>query len=129
LSGQESVYNLKFLMRIENPDKVTQDAIIAGTEWLNNHKVFDIDIISVPDTTNTRGYDRITTTKPGHVMWARFYDLETEKPIFVGRDGQKRDEFMDIESERRGGYAYYGTWAKSLIEKDFPAWKKRVGIR
>ena len=39
----------------------------------------------------------------------------------------KRSEkfIKEIESERRNGYAWYGTWPKNLLEKEFPQWTKK----
>ncbi|HVF97585.1 MAG TPA: pectinesterase family protein, partial [Flavisolibacter sp.] len=60
-------------------------------------------------------------------IWARFYDIETNKPFFTGRDGIKRWDVSHIESERRNGYAWYGTWPQKLLEKDYPVWLKKNG--
>ena len=40
-------------------------------------------------------------------LWARFYDLNTNKPIFVGSDGVPKSNFSEIELERRTGYLWY----------------------
>jgi hypothetical protein len=30
----------------------------------------------------------------------------------------------EIESERRNGYAWYGTWPEKLLKTEYPAWAK-----
>ena len=50
-------------------------------------------------------------------LWARFYEIETNRPFFCGRDGVKKYDIAEIESERRNGYAWYGTWGKSVAER------------
>jgi PelA/Pel-15E family pectate lyase len=62
---------------------------------------------------------------PNGVVWARFYDLETGKPFFSGRDGEKRWNLAEVELERRVGYGWYGTWPKTLLEKKYPNWLKK----
>ena len=32
----------------------------------------------------------------------------------------------EIEYERRNGYSWLGTWPEALIQREYPAWKKRV---
>lgn len=55
---------------------------------------------------------------------ARFYDLDTQQPFYVGRDGIKRTQLKDIEYERRVGYSYLGNYAEGLLEKEYPRWKQ-----
>ena len=62
----------------------------------------------------------------GNILWARFYDLSTQKPFFCGRDGMKHSSVYDIERERRAGYGWY-TNAPAAVLKAYPAWLKKVG--
>jgi len=62
-------------------------------------------------------------------MWARFYELETGKPIFSGRDGVKKYSLAEIESERRKGYSWLGYWPEALLVKEYPAWKAKIAGR
>jgi PelA/Pel-15E family pectate lyase len=70
--------------------------------------------------------DRIIVPTPGAVLWARFYELDTDRPIYVGRDSQVHYQLTEIENERRAGYLYAGVWPEKLLKKDYPAWQKRV---
>jgi pectinesterase len=58
-------------------------------------------------------------------VWARFYDIETNKPFFAGRDGVKKWNLAEIEVERRTGYAWYGTQPQKLFDKVYPSWQKK----
>ena len=58
-------------------------------------------------------------------LWARFYELGTNKPIYVGRDKVIRYDFNGIERERRIGYNYLGEWPAKLILQDYPRWRER----
>jgi hypothetical protein len=62
-------------------------------------------------------------------MWARFYAIETNQPIFSGRDGVIRPRLADIEIERRTGYSWVGDYAGSLLAREYPAWQARAGSR
>ena len=46
-------------------------------------------------------------------LWARF-TIETNRPMFSGRDGVKKYSLAEIERERRNGYAWYGNWGESV---------------
>ena len=59
-------------------------------------------------------------------VWARFYEIETMKPIFIGRDSVVRYDVSEIEAERRNGYAWYVSEPNELIEKDYPKWLEKI---
>ena len=60
-------------------------------------------------------------------LWARFYDLDTGKPYYCGRDGVKKSSLAEIEIERRGGYAWLRPWGERLL-KEYPKWAKKNGV-
>lgn len=125
LSGSESVGIVQFLMSIEQPSDAVKKAIRAAVAWFETAKITGIRVEDVADTTQPKGKDRIVVADPSTTLWARFYDLQTNKPFFVGRDSQPKATLAEIENERRTGYAYYGTWPKKLLEKDYPKWEER----
>jgi PelA/Pel-15E family pectate lyase len=49
--------------------------------------------------------------------------------MFCDRDGIPKTSYAAIGHERRNGYAWYGNWAQSLIEKEYPQWEKAKGSR
>jgi PelA/Pel-15E family pectate lyase len=57
------------------------------------------------------------------VIWARFYDMETNEPFFAGRDSQRHKTLAEVENERRIGYAWYGNWPLKLLTTEYPEWK------
>jgi PelA/Pel-15E family pectate lyase len=58
-------------------------------------------------------------------LWARFYELETNRPLYLDRDSVFRYDFTEIGYERRSGYAYHGTWPTPLIATEYPAWRRK----
>jgi PelA/Pel-15E family pectate lyase len=126
LSGMETVGIVRFLMEVEQPSAEVRQAVEAAVAWLEKVKISGYDVRDVPDTKQPRGFDRVLVPEAGATIWARFYDLDTNQPIYVGRDGQKHTQLSDIEVERRTGYAYVGTWPTKLLTKEYPAWQKRV---
>jgi len=55
-------------------------------------------------------------------LWARFYEIGTNRPIFCGRDGIIKYTLAGIEHERRIGYSWYTESPAALLEKDYPRW-------
>jgi len=124
LSGSESVGVVKFLMRYEQQTPEVIKAVEAAIQWFNQSKIIGYKYEDIPDSTLPKGRDRGIIPEAGNVLWARFYDIEANEPFFCGRDGVKRKNVSEIEYERRNGYGWYGTWAKDLLEKDYPNWKE-----
>ena len=127
ISGNESVGIIRFLMTIEKPFDEIKTSIKAAVSWLESVKIVGLRIENIKDVSQPKGKDRIVVLDPNSTIWARFYELETNKPFFAGRNSMVKYSLAEIENERRVGYAYYGTWPATLLAKDYPEWLKRVG--
>ena len=57
-------------------------------------------------------------------LWARFYEIETNRPLFSGRDGVPKYHFAEVEAERRNGYAWYGTWGER-VAVEYGSWSRK----
>jgi PelA/Pel-15E family pectate lyase len=122
LSGMESATILEFLVRQKNPSERMKAAIVAGVKWLNAVQIKGYRYEDVVDVNKPKGYDRLLIPDAKSMVWARFYEIQTNEPFVSGRDGVKKANGNDLEYERRSGYAWYGTWPKQLIENSYPAW-------
>ena len=127
LSGSESVGITRLLMSIDSPSHEMILAIESAVAWFKVATLEGIRLVTVEDKETPKGYDRvIVKEKNAPPLWARFYSLETLRPIFVDRDGVPKASLAEIGYERRNGYAWYGNWPQRLIEQEYPAWKQRV---
>lgn len=111
ISGGESANVLLLLMTIERPSAAVKQAIEAGAAW---YKAVQIDGIRVEHTGTDRVVHPDASAPP---IWARYYEIGSNRPIFVGRDGIIRATLADVEQERRGGYAWYGDWGIAVLER------------
>ncbi len=128
LSGSESVGIVKFLMRIDRPSPEVVQSIEAAVAWFERSKIEGIKVVRQPAPGTPKGYDQVVVhDKDAPPMWARFYDIESNKPIFCSRDGVPRESLADISYERRNGYSWLGNYGQSLLEKDWKKWKERLG--
>jgi len=125
LSGSESVFVVRFLMSVEKPSPAIIASVEGAVAWFQKTKIAGQ---RFEHFTNARGEkDRHITPDPSAPpLWARFYELGTDRPIFIGRDRVIRYALSEIELERRTGYAYYSARAGSLLAKDYPAWCQRL---
>lgn len=130
LSGQESVGVVRFLMEVEKPSPEVVRAIEGAVRWFEGAKLTGLRVETVLDPSLPRGRDRVVVEDPrAGPLWARFYEIGTDRPMFVGRDGVVHDHLADIEHERRLGYSYLGDYAGDLLERDYPKWRERVARR
>ncbi|MCB2379558.1 pectate lyase [Hymenobacter sp. BT635] len=125
LSGMESVGIVQFLMSLDNPSPEVRKSIEAAVAWLQQVKMDGFVMKEIVDASQPSGRDRVIVPEAGGVVWARFYDLETNQPIYVGRDGQKHSKLSEIENERRAGYVYASNWPQKLLTKDYPKWQQK----
>lgn len=127
LSGGESVGIVRFLMQIEQPTPEIIAAVEGAVAWLR--------CVTITGLRYERGM-QADGKKDGWVkpdptagpLWARFCELGTHRPIFIGRDKIVRYALSEIERERRGGYDFYGDWAETLLAEDHPRWVARHKI-
>jgi PelA/Pel-15E family pectate lyase len=102
LVSAESAGLVRVLMRVDDPHTRVRAAVEAAVAWLRAVRI--------------DGRDR----------WARFYEIGSNRPIFAGRDGIVRYRVEEIEQERRDGYSWHGDYAATLLNRDYPAWTKRL---
>jgi len=124
LSGSESVGVVRFLMAIEEPTPEIVAAVEGATEWFRKVAIHGYRVEEFVDEEGQED-KRIVPDPDAPPLWARFYEIGTNRPIFLGRDSVVRYAFTEIEQERRGGYRYYGSWAEDLLEKEYPSWRSR----
>ncbi len=127
LSGSESVGIVKYLMDIKNPTTEIVDAIESAVRWFEKSKINGIRVDTIPLKGAIRGIDRVVVQdKNAPPLWARFYEIPTNRPIFTGRDKVLRNALAEIEIERRTGYQYYTNAPQRLLEVDYPKWKEKI---
>ena len=118
LSGSESAGILRLLMTLDQPGPEVVGAVKAGAEWFESARLTGIRLVR-------EGRNRLVvadTNAPP--LWARFYQIETGQPIFVGRDGVPKYSITEIEAERRNGYAWYGSWGQR-VATDYAEWSRK----
>jgi pectate lyase len=121
LSGAESSGILALLMSLERPGPDVREAIEAGARWYASARLTGIRV------ERGEGGTKVVPDASASPLWARFYQIETNRPIFSGRDGVIRYSLAEIEPERRDGYAWYGRWGEDVARRH-DRWRVRLGL-
>jgi len=126
ISGAESVGIVRFLMSIDRPGPEIIEAVQAAVVWFDQAGLKGIRLIRKQDKSQSSGFDKVVVEDASAPpIWARFYDIETNKPIFCSRDGVPKATLAEISYERRNGYSWLGYYAADLLANDYPAWQKK----
>lgn len=119
LTAGESVGIVRFLMLDPEPSREVVEAVDAAVEWFEANQIKGI------RWERKNGESRVIADRSAPPIWARFYQIETMRPIFIGRDAVIKYDVMQIEAERRNGYAWYVDSPADLLA-DHPKWKAKV---
>jgi PelA/Pel-15E family pectate lyase len=123
LSGSESVGIVEFLMGIDRPAPEVVRSVQAAVEWFRRTKITGIRVIAKPAPGTPKGVDNtVVEDATAPPLWARFYQLGTNRPIFSGRDSVVRYSLAEIEYERRNGYRWYVDRPARLLDEEYPKW-------
>jgi PelA/Pel-15E family pectate lyase len=114
-------------MGIDQPDERVIKSIESAITWFEKAKLTGIRWEQKPDASKSRGYDRVVLKDvDAGPIWARFYEIKTNRPIFIGRDSVIKYDVSEIEEERRNGYSWYVEEPAKLLSKEYPAWQKKL---
>jgi PelA/Pel-15E family pectate lyase len=116
LAAGESAQVLSFLMRLPHPDRKVVAAVYAGAAWFQRTGIRDVAF------RRSGNSGRTLVAAPGAgPIWARYYQIGTDRPIFGDRDKTIHDDVNEISLERRNGYAWFGPSGVRVLE-EFAVW-------
>ncbi len=111
ISGGESANVLLFLMDIKKPSPEVKGAIEAGVQWYRDSQINGLELIKTKEDV------MVQPNNSAPPLWARYYEIETNTPIFAGRDGIIKYNLAEIEQERRRGYQWYNNNGTKVFER------------
>ncbi|MBQ9119852.1 MAG: pectate lyase [Lachnospiraceae bacterium] len=109
ISGSESVAIVKFLMNQEQTPEI-KTAVEAAIQWFKESEAKGIKYVGNPVNGEYFIEDENSS------VWYRFYEIDTNRPIFCDRDGIKKYNIAEIGDERRTGYSWSGTYPQKLLK-------------
>lgn len=124
LATAESVGIVRFLM-LQPVTPEIEKSVKSAIKWF---KTNDIEGYSYNVTKQNGKTVRVLAEDKNSVIWSRFYDIVTNKPLFGDRDGSVKYNYYEVSEERRNGYSWYGDFADKLINKEYPKWLEKNKI-
>ena len=122
LSGQESDNIMLLLMSLPNPSADVVKSIEGAIKWFQKSKIKGIQKEYFTNSEGKKDY-RMIPCEDCPALWARFYELETNRPFFCDRDGIKKYDISEIGHERRNGYSWYNEDGSKVLKR-YEKWKK-----
>lgn len=114
----ESAGIMMFLMQLPDPSPEIVTSVHAAAAWFEKTKLMNVAFKS------TGSDGRHLVSAPGNgPIWARYYEIGDDKPLFGDRDKSIHDTVDEISKERRQGYAWYGDTAKRALQH-YASWSK-----
>ncbi|WP_066439449.1 pectate lyase [Chryseobacterium sp. CCH4-E10] len=118
LATAESVGIVRFLM-LQPVTPEIEKSVKSAVQWFTEN---DIEGYSYNVVKQNGKTVRVLAEDKNSVVWARFYDIHDNRPLFGDRDGSVKYNYNDVSEERRNGYSWFGDFAKKLIDKEYPKW-------
>lgn len=126
----ESADLVMLLMNLDHPSKRVITAVQSAVRWFYDSRIFGIRVDSVPAPEvnyryHSADFDVVVVKDPkAPPIWARFYELGTNRPLFCNRGDKIVYSLAEVDRERRTGYHWYGYVPEEVL-KAYPAWKKK----
>ena len=122
LSGGESVDVVEFLMTRNAPPPEIMAAVEGALDWFGRNALTGL----VKTKRDGRTWYDPDPAAPAR-MWARFYDVKTNRPLFPGaQDGLIYDSFNEMQARNKAGYDFYTDNAEDLLTKKQAKWRKML---
>jgi PelA/Pel-15E family pectate lyase len=119
-SAFESASICQFLMSLPEITPAMSSALADAVAWFERVALHDVE------------WNRATVSGNGLLaapgappLWARLYEIGTDRPIFGDRDRTIHYDVTEVSSERRLGYQWYGVWPQPVVAARLPAARDR----
>jgi len=116
LASAESQSMVEFLMSMDSPSPAIIKSVHAAVVWYEQSKIVG--------KVWERGAATLTDDAKAPPLWARFYEIGTNKPLFGDRDDTVFYDLSKVSKERREGYAWYTTGPNKILTK-YAKWAKK----
>lgn len=116
-TAAESAHILEFLMNLQHPSPAIVEAVNAGITWLNKTE------IQGEVWQRQNGMRALVPAQGAAPLWARYYEISTNRPIFGDRDRTIHDNVQELSTERRNGYAWFSSQPESALER-YAKWQR-----
>ena len=122
IDTRESAEIVLFLMSIENPNDNIINAITKSIQWYKKNMITN----KIPKTfiKKDKYYLHLTDCTECNPIWARFYELDRQIPIFSDRSERIKYDVSQISTERMFSYEWYVDAGNRVLE-EYKIWKQK----
>jgi PelA/Pel-15E family pectate lyase len=123
IASDESIPIVEFLMQLPNPTAEEVASVHAAADWFTATEIFGYRFGSgnnAGDRSSPDGRKLVAVAGAGPI-WARYYQIGTNLPIFGDRDKTIRDDVNELSRERRNGYSWYNAEAVGMLA-EYKTW-------
>lgn len=126
----ESVDIVMMLMSLENPDKRIIESVQSAIKWFEKSKILNTRVKTIQAPPEQTPYkintiDKVVVTdNSAPPIWTRFYEIDSERPLFSDRNSKLLYSMAEVSRERRSGYGWY-TYAPQQALNKYPEWQKK----
>ena len=115
-------------MSIERPSPEVVEAVEAAVDWFRKVAVNGVRVVTVADASLPGGKDRRIVQDAGaKPVWARYYEIGTNKPMFI-EQGVVKYTLAELSHSHRVGHGWIGgRWPAELLATEYPAWRQEQG--
>jgi PelA/Pel-15E family pectate lyase len=114
-AGESARLMLLLMNDLPHPDAAEQRSIRSAAAWFKKTAIYGQSYQRGPD-----GRQLVATPGAGP-LWARYYQIGTDMPIFGDRDKTLHDNVNELSKERRNGYSWYSPESKRALDR-FETW-------
>ena len=93
-------------------------AVYAAIGWIRATAIQDFNWHRTPEG------NKLDPALGAGPIWARYYQIGTDRAIFGDRDKTIHDNVSDLSLERRNGYSWFGAEPKRALER-YAEWQKK----
>ncbi|HEV2325289.1 MAG TPA: pectate lyase [Terracidiphilus sp.] len=125
LTSDESVPVVEFFMSLPDPMPAEIAAVRDAAEWFRKVEIFGYRYGSgnfFSDRRSPQGRMLVAVSGAGPI-WARFYQIGADKPIFGERDKTIHDDVNELSRERRNGYAWFNAEGVAMLA-EYKTWER-----
>jgi PelA/Pel-15E family pectate lyase len=117
-TSSESGTIVLFLMELPDPDSNVVASVHAAAAWFKKTAIMDKAWRKIGKE------GRKLVAAPGDdPIWARYYEIGTDRPVFGDRDLTIHDDVNELSLERRNGYGWFRDTGKRVLEH-YKNWAK-----
>ncbi len=123
LTSDESFPIVEFFMGLPDHTAAEVAAVHAACAWFTKVEIFGYrfgsgNFLADRNSPGGRKLDAVASAGP---IWSRYYQIDTDKPIFGDRDKTIHDDVNDLSVERRNGYSWFNTEGIAVLN-DYKTW-------